>query len=136
MIRHPSHGSTRLPDLIVKRCVRGGHDILDSAVFSRFVLTQVIMWIKIAINIHIMVQGCNMRTIQMTLDEDLVKTVDRVAKQLHTSRSAFTRKALREAIARYKIEQLELKHRQGYERRPIDSGEFSVWEKEQVWGDE
>lgn len=77
-----------------------------------------------------------MRTIQMTLDDDLVKAVDRVSKQLHTSRSAFTRKALREAIARYQIEQLELKHRQGYERLPIASEEFSVWENEQAWGDE
>ena len=77
-----------------------------------------------------------MRTIQMTLDDDLVKAVDRISKQLHTSRSAFTRKALREAIERYKIEQLELKHRLGYERLPIGSGEFSAWENEQAWGDE
>ena len=77
-----------------------------------------------------------MRTIQMTLDDDLVKAVDRVSKQLHTSRSAFTRKALREALARYSLEQLEIKHRQGYERQPVDADEFSVWETEQVWGDE
>jgi len=77
-----------------------------------------------------------MRTIQMTLDDDLVKAVDRVSKQLHTSRSAFTRKALREALARYNIEQLEIKHRQGYERYPVDADEFSVWETEQAWGDE
>jgi metal-responsive CopG/Arc/MetJ family transcriptional regulator len=77
-----------------------------------------------------------MRTIQMTLDDDLVKAVDRISKMLHTSRSAFTRKALREAIERFKVEQLELKHRLGYERQPIGSEEFSVWEKEQAWGDE
>ena len=77
-----------------------------------------------------------MRTIQMTLDEDLVKEVDRISKQLRTNRSAFTRKALREALARYSVEQLERKHRQGYERHPIGADEFSVWEKEQVWGDE
>ncbi|MBE9530925.1 MAG: ribbon-helix-helix protein, CopG family [Proteobacteria bacterium] len=77
-----------------------------------------------------------MRTIQMTLDDDLVKAVDRVSKQLHTSRSAFTRKALREALARYSLEQLEIKHRQGYERQPVDADEFSVWETEQAWGDE
>ena len=77
-----------------------------------------------------------MRTIQMTLDDDLVTAVDRIAKQLHTSRSAFTRKALREAIERHEIEQLEIKHRHGYERLPIGSEEFSVWEKEQAWGDE
>jgi metal-responsive CopG/Arc/MetJ family transcriptional regulator len=77
-----------------------------------------------------------MRTVQMTLDEELIKEIDRISKQLHTSRSAFTRKALREALARYSLEQLEHKHRQGYERDPIASDEFSLWETEQVWGDE
>ena len=77
-----------------------------------------------------------MRTIQMTLDDDLVKTVDRVSKQLHTSRSAFTRKALREALSRYHFEQLERKHRQGYERHPVTAEKFSVWETERAWGDE
>lgn len=77
-----------------------------------------------------------MRTIQMTLDDNLLKAVDRVSKELHTSRSAFTRKALREALARYKLEQLERKHRLGYEKKPVENDEFSVWETEQVWGDE
>jgi metal-responsive CopG/Arc/MetJ family transcriptional regulator len=77
-----------------------------------------------------------MKTIQMTLDEDLVKAVDRVSRQLNTSRSAFTRKALREALARYSLEQLERKHRQGYTRHPVAADEFSVWESEQSWGDE
>lgn len=77
-----------------------------------------------------------MRTIQMTIDDDLVTAVDRVSKKLRTSRSAFTRKALREALARYNLEQLELKHRKGYEKRPVSSDEFSIWEEEQTWGDE
>ena len=77
-----------------------------------------------------------MRTIQMTLDDDLVKAVDRVSKKLHTSRSAFARKALRDALARYSLELLERKHRRGYERHPVAADEFSVWETEQAWGDE
>jgi metal-responsive CopG/Arc/MetJ family transcriptional regulator len=77
-----------------------------------------------------------MRTIQMTLDDSLVKAVDRVSKELRTSRSAFARKALREALARYKLEQFEHKHRRGYERHPVATNEFSVWESEQAWGDE
>lgn len=75
-----------------------------------------------------------MRTIQMTLDDDLVTTVDRLSKELQTSRSAFARKALRDAIARYSLEQLERKHRRGYERYPVADDEFSVWETEQAWG--
>jgi metal-responsive CopG/Arc/MetJ family transcriptional regulator len=77
-----------------------------------------------------------MRTIQMTLDDELVRAVDVISKQLHTNRSAFTRKALREAISRYNLEQLERKHREGYERLPADGDEFSVWEQEQAWGKE
>jgi metal-responsive CopG/Arc/MetJ family transcriptional regulator len=71
----------------------------------------------------------------MTFDDDLVAAVDRVAKQLQTSRSAFTRTALRETIAKYTIEQLELKHQQGYKQQPAAAEEVSVWETEQAWGD-
>lgn len=77
-----------------------------------------------------------MKTVQMTLDNDLVKAVDRVARKLKTSRSAFTRKALREALARHNSQELERKHRQGYQNHPVAIDEFSVWEAEQVWGDE
>jgi len=77
-----------------------------------------------------------MRTIQMTLDDNLVKAVDHVAKELHTSRSAFTRKALQDALARYTIEQQEHKHRLGYEQKPVATDEFALWETEQAWGDE
>jgi metal-responsive CopG/Arc/MetJ family transcriptional regulator len=72
----------------------------------------------------------------MTLDEHLVSTVDKVVKNMHTTRSAFTREALQQAIARIKMQRLEEKHRQGYLRKPAPAGEFGVWEKEQKWGDE
>jgi metal-responsive CopG/Arc/MetJ family transcriptional regulator len=72
----------------------------------------------------------------MTLDDNLLKAVDCVSKELRTNRSAFVRKALREAIARHNLEQLELKHRRGYEQYPVTVDEFSVWETEQAWGDE
>ena len=77
-----------------------------------------------------------MRTIQMTLDDDLVKAVDRVSKELGTTRSAFARKALRDELSRYCLEQLEQRHRRGYEQQPVTNDEFSVWETEQSWGDE
>jgi len=77
-----------------------------------------------------------MRTIQMTLDDDLVKKVDAIAKELQTTRSAFTREALREAVQQYNVRRLELKHRKGYAVHPVNEEEFSVWEKEQNWGDE
>jgi metal-responsive CopG/Arc/MetJ family transcriptional regulator len=72
----------------------------------------------------------------MTLDDELVETVDKLVKELQTTRSAFTRNALREAVDRFYIERLETEHRKGYERYPVSKDEFSVWEKEQDWGDE
>jgi len=77
-----------------------------------------------------------MRTIQMTLDDDLVKTVDKIANELKTNRSAFTRDALRDSVNRFTTRRLEQKHKQGYTLHPVDREEFSVWEKEQDWGDE
>jgi len=77
-----------------------------------------------------------MRTIQMTLDDDLIESVDQVVKELKTTRSAFTRHALQDAIDRLNIRLLEDKHRKGYELHPVKKGEFSVWEKEQDWGDQ
>ncbi|MEW6608710.1 MAG: ribbon-helix-helix domain-containing protein [bacterium] len=76
-----------------------------------------------------------MRTIQMTLEDDLVKAVDRVVRELKTTRSAFTRNALREAINNLTLRRLEKKHRRGYEISPVNKDEFSVWEREQNWGD-
>lgn len=77
-----------------------------------------------------------MKTVQMTLEEDLVRVVDKVSKKLHTTRSAFTREALREAIKKYAILRLERKHRQGYETFPVAKSELGVWEDEQAWGGE
>lgn len=76
-----------------------------------------------------------MRTIQMTLDDDLVESVDRVVKKLKTTRSAFTRKALKDAVKQVNAGMLENKHRKGYEKHPVGKSEFSIWESEQEWGE-
>jgi metal-responsive CopG/Arc/MetJ family transcriptional regulator len=75
-----------------------------------------------------------MKTIQMTLDDELVATVDQVVKKLKTTRSAFARKALRNAVKQVNIDLLEKKHKKGYGLYPVDKAEFSVWESEQEWG--
>ena len=90
------------------------------------------MWTTIAINIA-MQKGDIMKTVQMTLDEDLVKAVDRAAKRLGTTRSGFAREALRSALRKVHITELERKHREGYHRKPVKRGEFRDWEPEQVW---
>lgn len=77
-----------------------------------------------------------MRTVQMTLDEQLIESVDKAAKSLKTTRSAFTRAALRDALNKLEADYFEQIHRQGYRTHPPNKKEFSVWEKEQDWGDE
>ncbi len=76
-----------------------------------------------------------MKTVQMTLEEALIRSVDQAAKQLHTTRSAFTRSALKEALRNLKIKQLEDRHQKGYRSRPATREEVGVWEEEQAWGD-
>jgi metal-responsive CopG/Arc/MetJ family transcriptional regulator len=76
-----------------------------------------------------------MRTVQMTLEPDLVTQVDRVARRLGLTRSAFTRHALRAALEQVRVQELERRHRDGYRRKPVRRGEFDVWTSEQVWPD-
>jgi len=52
-----------------------------------------------------------MRTIQMTLNDNSVTSVDRVVKKLNTTRSAFTREALKDAIKQVNLNMLEKKHK-------------------------
>lgn len=77
-----------------------------------------------------------MKTVQMTLEENLVSAVDKAARQLGTSRSGFARYALRDALKKLKTKELEGKHRAGYMRHPVQRGEFDGWESEHAWGDE
>lgn len=77
-----------------------------------------------------------MKAVQITLDDQLVAAVDRLARRLKTTRSAFARDALCAALARHCVEDLEEKHRLGYQKHPVRSGEFDVRQSEQRWGDE
>ena len=76
-----------------------------------------------------------MRTVQMTLDEKLVEEVDALAAKLGTTRSALTRDALRAALARQRELALERKHAEGYRKKPVKRGEFSIPESDHAWGD-
>jgi len=75
-----------------------------------------------------------MKTIQLTIDETLLTAVDEAIKALNTTRSAFIQEALSLALQRCKIAQFEQEHAEGYARRPVEPGEFDMWEVEQVWG--
>ena len=55
----------------------------------------------------------------MTLDDDLIESIGQVVNELKTTRSAFTRNDLREAIDRLNIRRMEEKRRKGYELHPV-----------------
>jgi len=75
-----------------------------------------------------------MKTIQMTIDEPLLKAVDRASKARKTTRSAFIRYAVEAELDRERMRVEEARHAQGYARNPVTRGEFDAWEKEQDWG--
>jgi metal-responsive CopG/Arc/MetJ family transcriptional regulator len=75
-----------------------------------------------------------MKTIQMTIDERLLKLVDKLRRARKTSRSAFIRDALEAEIRRQRIREDEIRHGEGYTRQPVTRGEFDVWLNEQDWG--
>jgi metal-responsive CopG/Arc/MetJ family transcriptional regulator len=75
-----------------------------------------------------------MKTIQMTIDEPLLKAVDRASKARRTTRSAFIRYAVEAELHREETQVREARDAAGYARQPVEKGEFDVWEKEQDWG--
>jgi len=76
-----------------------------------------------------------MKTVQMTLDAELIAAVDRAATRLGTTRSGFTRDALKRALQHLRVRDMEARQRRGYARKPVRKGEFSGWEAEQAWPD-
>jgi len=76
-----------------------------------------------------------MKTIQMTIDEDLLAEVDAAIRAMDTTRSAFIRQALTFALKRRRIAELERRHAEGYVRFPVQPGEFDVPESSLAWGD-
>lgn len=80
-------------------------------------------------------RGGFLKTVQITLDEGLAEAVDRAVETLGTTRSGFTREALRDALAKLRRRAEEERHRAGYEKHPVEAGEFDGWDDEQVWVD-
>ncbi len=74
-----------------------------------------------------------MKRVQITLEENLLREVDEAVERLATTRSAFTRDALRKALDRFRTSAREEQHKRGYEQHPVEPAEFDDWEAEQVW---
>ena len=75
-----------------------------------------------------------MKTIQMTIDPQLLKAVDKLTKLRKTTRSALIRTALEAELRRERISELESRHAAGYAEFPSVPNEFSPWLDQQDWG--
>jgi metal-responsive CopG/Arc/MetJ family transcriptional regulator len=76
------------------------------------------------------------KTIQMTIDEELLATVDEYVSRQGTSRSAFIRQALEAALRRAHIRRLEEEHAAAYRAVPQTEAEVVEWIEAQTWSDE
>ena len=76
-----------------------------------------------------------MQTIQVVLDEKLLKATDTVAKREKVNRSALIRQALEEHLKRLAIRDLEERDRRGYSAKPQRKQEYRPWEDAAVWPD-
>jgi metal-responsive CopG/Arc/MetJ family transcriptional regulator len=77
-----------------------------------------------------------MKTIQITMDERLLKELDRALKGRPRLRSAFIRQSITAQLKQMRRKQLEELHREGYRKFPVGKDEFEVPEGDLAWGDE
>lgn len=75
-----------------------------------------------------------MATIQVVLEEGLVRAADQAARKRKQNRSALIRDALREHLRRLRMREAEERDRQGYKQYPLD--EFRAFEKAAAWPEE
>lgn len=74
-----------------------------------------------------------METIQIVLDEKLLKAADRAARRTKQNRSALVRDALREHLQRLELRAREERDREGYARLPQARQEAYLWETGAAW---
>ena len=74
-----------------------------------------------------------MRTVEIALDDELIKKVNEVIKRLGVTMSAFTSDALHVALEYLEEKEKEAQHQEGYLKHPVKPSEFSDWEDEQIW---
>jgi len=89
------------------------------------------MWM----NVHMDAEVNMLKTIQITLPQELLSKIDQTVTELDTNRSAFARQAFEDALFRAQIEQMERQDAEGYARHPQDPDEIALWENIQDWGD-
>lgn len=74
-----------------------------------------------------------MNTVQIVLDEALLRAADAAAQRAKLNRSALVREALKQYLQQLRTEDLERQDRRGFERHPVDAQDAVFWEKAAAW---
>lgn len=77
-----------------------------------------------------------MQTIQVVMEEALLRSADRAARRLKMNRSALIREAVRGHLERLRYRELERREREAFDRIPDDPTEFAVWDAVAAWPEE
>lgn len=77
-----------------------------------------------------------MPTIQVVLDEDLLRAANVAARKKKINRSALFREALRGYLKQMHRRELERREREGYLRYPDTEDDLVGWEKVAAWPEE
>ncbi len=74
-----------------------------------------------------------MKTIQVTIDPELLREIDDDAASNGKSRSAFLRQAARYYLKHKRLESISERYRSGYAKGLTKDDGLDAWEEEQVW---
>jgi metal-responsive CopG/Arc/MetJ family transcriptional regulator len=81
------------------------------------------------------IKGYIMKNVQISLDENLLETVDQLAASNKTSRSAVVREALKHWIKDKEIEEFENQWIRSIKQNPDESKNVEVWKGAQHWSE-
>ena len=74
-----------------------------------------------------------MKTIQITIDPELLNKIDNDEEAKQAGRSAFLRQAVRYYLEQKRRKSISEKYRSGYSQGLDKDDNLSDWEDEQVW---
>ena len=74
-----------------------------------------------------------METVQIVLDQELLRAADRAARRAKVNRSAVVRDALRAYLKQLHYEEKERRDREGYEHHPDLKDDLVLWEQVAAW---
>jgi metal-responsive CopG/Arc/MetJ family transcriptional regulator len=74
-----------------------------------------------------------MATIQVVIDDRLLRAADRMAKKHQLNRSALFREALPTYMKLEHFRELERREREAYDHTPDDLSEVALWEGAAAW---